>query len=157
VSASWVKNVWSCIPILRYKLFVTECTIQGLQATRVLVGPERVLRSCSAGQKVHAFVWNPKMRCCVHWTCHEPDEFSLATRLRAGRSGFDSRQVLGIFPFATASRPALEPTQHPIQWVPGVLSPVREAVHSPPSLAEVKSAWSYASNPPLRLNGVVLG
>jgi hypothetical protein len=41
------------------------------------------------------------------------------------------------------SRPALEPTQPPIQWVLGALSleikrPGREADHSPPSSAEVK-------------------
>jgi hypothetical protein len=36
--------------------------------------------------------------------------------------GFESQQVLGIFPFTTASRQVLEPTQHPIQWVPGALS-----------------------------------
>jgi hypothetical protein len=57
--------------------------------------------------------------------------------------GFDSRRGLGIFLFTTASRTALEPTQPPIQWVPGALSlgekrPRREADHSPPSSAEVK-------------------
>jgi hypothetical protein len=41
------------------------------------------------------------------------------------------------------SRPALEPTQPPIQSVPGALTPGlkqpgREADHSPPSSAEVK-------------------
>jgi hypothetical protein len=45
---------------------------------------------------------------------------------------------------------ALEPTQPPIQWVPGVFSlgikrPGREADHSPPSSAEVKE-WAI---PPL--------
>jgi hypothetical protein len=50
---------------------------------------------------------------------------------------------LGILLFTTASRPALGPTQLPIQWVPGVLSlgikrPGREAEHSPPSIAGVK-------------------
>jgi hypothetical protein len=45
------------------------------------------------------------------------------TSLRAGRSGFDSRQGLGIFLFDTMSRPALGPNQRPIQWVPGALSP----------------------------------
>jgi hypothetical protein len=34
-------------------------------------------------------------------------------RLRAGRSGFNSREGLGIFLFATASRPAVQPTQPP--------------------------------------------
>jgi hypothetical protein len=47
---------------------------------------------------------------------------------------------------------ALGPTQPPIQWVPGALSlgvkrPEREADHLPPSSAEVKNAWSYASTP----------
>jgi len=54
----------------------------------------------------------------------------IATRLRAGRRGFDS--------------------QVPILWVTGVLSPAvkqpwREADHSPPSSAKVKNAWSYTS------------
>jgi hypothetical protein len=59
--------------------------------------------------------------------------------------GFDSRQELGIFLFATASRPALGPTQPPIQWVPealslGVKRPGHEADQSPPSSAEVNNA-----------------
>jgi hypothetical protein len=67
----------------------------------------------------------------------------IAQSVRAGRSGFDSRRVLGIFLFTTASRTALGPTQPPIQCVPGALSlgvkrPGREADHSPPSSAEVK-------------------
>jgi hypothetical protein len=49
-------------------------------------------------------------------------------------------------------------TDHYIQGVPGALSvgvkrPGREANHSPPSSAEVKNAWSYASTPPIRLHG----
>jgi hypothetical protein len=36
--------------------------------------------------------------------------------------GFESRQGLGIFISTTVSRPALEPTQPPIQWVPVALS-----------------------------------
>jgi hypothetical protein len=48
-----------------------------------------------------------------------------------------------IFLVTTASRPALGPTQPPIQLVLGALSlgikrPDREADHSPPSSAEVK-------------------
>jgi hypothetical protein len=69
--------------------------------------------------------------------------------------------VLGIFLLTTASRPALGPTQHPMQWVPAALSlgvkrPGREADHLPPSSAEVKSAWSGTSTPPIRLHGAVL-
>jgi hypothetical protein len=36
--------------------------------------------------------------------------------------GFESRQGLEIFHFITAFRPALGPTQPPIQWVPEDLS-----------------------------------
>jgi hypothetical protein len=59
-------------------------------------------------------------------------------------------------------RGAVGPIQPSIQWVQGAFSlgvkrPGREADHSPPlSSAEVKSAWSYTSTPPIRLNGVVL-
>jgi hypothetical protein len=56
--------------------------------------------------------------------------------------GFESRQGLRIFLFSTVSRPALGPTQPPIQCAPrdpspGVRRPGVEADHSPPSSAEV--------------------
>jgi len=59
---------------------------------------------------------------------------------------------MGIILSHTMSRPALGPTQPPIQWVRGALflgvkRPGREADHSPPSSAEVKNAWSYTSTP----------
>jgi hypothetical protein len=74
---------------------------------------------------------------------------------------FESRQGLGIFLFTTVSRPALGPTQPPIQLVPGTLSvgvnrPGREADHSPTSIVEVKNAWTYTSTPPTVLHGLVL-
>jgi hypothetical protein len=79
-------------------------------------------------------------------TSHNNISVGIATRLRAGRSGFYvfySRRGLGIFLFTTASRTALWPTQPPMQWVRGALSPEvkwsgREADHSLPSSAEVK-------------------
>jgi hypothetical protein len=47
--------------------------------------------------------------------------------LRTGRPG-DRGSISGtgerIFPLASVSRPALRPTQPPVQWVPGVFSPV---------------------------------
>jgi hypothetical protein len=87
---------------------------------------------------------------------------SIVIRLRAEIPGFISWQVEGIFfLFATASISALGPTQPPIQWVPGPLSPrvkrpVREADNSHSSSAEVKNVWSYTSIPPTLLQGVVL-
>jgi hypothetical protein len=52
----------------------------------------------------------------------------------------------------TAYRPALGPTQPPMQWVLGALSlglkrPGRGADHSAPCSAEVKNTWNYASTP----------
>jgi hypothetical protein len=50
-----------------------------------------------------------------------------------------------IFPLTCVFRPALGPTQPPVQWVPGVLSPGvkarpgRDTDHSPPSSAEVEN------------------
>jgi hypothetical protein len=71
---------------------------------------------------------------------------SIVTMLRAGRSGFDSKQGLGIFLFAT---------QPPIQWIRGVKRPRREADHSPSSTDVAKNVWNYTSNP-IRLHSVVL-
>jgi hypothetical protein len=64
------------------------------------------------------------------------------------------------FLFSTSSRPTLGPTQPPIQWVlgalsPGLKKPGREADHLPPTRVEVKqhgsihplphtSSWSSA-------------
>jgi hypothetical protein len=66
--------------------------------------------------------------------------------------GFEPRHGLGIFLFTTASKPALGPTHPPIQRVTGAVSlrvkrPGRESVHSSPSSAEVKNAWSHTSTP----------
>jgi hypothetical protein len=57
--------------------------------------------------------------------------------------GFESRRGMRNFLFYTLSGPVLEPSQPPIEWVPGAISlgvkrPGYEADHSPPSSAEVK-------------------
>jgi hypothetical protein len=68
-------------------------------------------------------------------------DYALAT----GRSVFDPRRGQRIFPLTSVSRPALGPTQPPVQWVPRVLSPGgkarpgRDADHSPPSSDEVEN------------------
>jgi hypothetical protein len=62
---------------------------------------------------------------------------------------FDPLQRQRIFLLVPASRPALGPTQSPVQWVLGVLFPgVKQAQsghdaadHSPPFSAEVKNEW----------------
>jgi len=78
----------------------------------------------------------------------------IETRLRTGRSGFNSRkgQWWDFFLFATALRLALGPTEPPIKWISGALNPDikrlgRETDHSHPSRAEAKKAWSYAFTP----------
>jgi len=70
--------------------------------------------------------------------------------------GFESRQGLGIFLFTTASKPAMGPTQPPIQWVTatpslGLKRPGREADRSPPSNAEIKECvelYLFSPNTP---------
>jgi hypothetical protein len=67
-------------------------------------------------------------------------------------SWFDSQQGQEIHMFSKPSKPALGPTQPPIQRVPGLLSPGvngprREADHTPSS-TKVKNEWSYTSTPP---------
>jgi len=67
-------------------------------------------------------------------------------------AGFDCRGGLGIFLFTIMSITALEPTQPPIQWVPGTLSlglkrpcvNLTTHLHLVPSL---KNDWSSTSTP----------
>jgi hypothetical protein len=49
------------------------------------------------------------------------EEPGIALGYRLGDRGFESREGLGIFLLITASRPALEPTHSPAEWVPGAL------------------------------------
>jgi hypothetical protein len=83
----------------------------------------------------------------------------LTTDWTTGRSGVDSRQRQRIFSLACVSIPTLGPTQPPIQWVPGVLSPgvkrgrgVTLTIH--PYLVPRSMSRSYTSSPPKRLRGV---
>jgi hypothetical protein len=65
-----------------------------------------------------------------------------------GRGRRSSPGRVKKFLFSTSSRQALGPTQIPIQWVPGALSPgvkrpVREGDHSPPSSAEFTPPYVF--------------
>jgi hypothetical protein len=65
-----------------------------------------------------------------------------------------------IFPLASVSRPALGPTQPPVQWILGVLSPgvkrgrgVTLTTH-PHLVPRSRMSMSYTSSAPKRLHGV---
>jgi hypothetical protein len=71
----------------------------------------------------------------------------------AKESLFNSQEGQEIFLLPIASKPAVRPTQPPIQWVLGTLvprvkQPGHEDDHSSSSSAKVKNMWSYISTPP---------
>jgi len=84
------------------------------------------------------------------WKMSRDSSTSIVTWLQSEQPEFSSRQEQGryVFLFATASIPALGPTQSHIQWAPGIISPefkrpMREADQSPPFSVGVKNVWSY--------------
>ena len=54
-----------------------------------------------------------------------------------------------VFFYLKSSRPSLEPTRSPIQWVPGlkVKRSGRDMDHALPFSADVKNEWSRTSTP----------
>jgi hypothetical protein len=68
--------------------------------------------------------------------------------------GFDPRRGQRIIPLTSVSRPALGPTQPPLQWVPGVLSPGVKARPGRDAVPRSRMSRSYTSSPPKRLHGV---
>jgi hypothetical protein len=87
----------------------------------------------------------------------------LAMDWTTGLSRFDPWQRKEIFPLASMSRPALGPTQPPVQWVPVVLLP--EVKHSwgmmlttyPQLVLRSRMSRSYTSSCPLRFHTCVMG
>jgi hypothetical protein len=67
--------------------------------------------------------------------------------LMCGWLGFNSRQGQDIFLLSTAFVPALVPTQHPIQWLPGAKRLGHEAYHPLPSSAVVGIDGAVSSLP----------
>jgi hypothetical protein len=78
---------------------------------------------------------------------------SIVTGYGLADRGGRVRAPVGARIFSMSSTPVLGPTQPPIQWVsgalsPGVKRPERGADHSPPTSAEVKKMWICISTPP---------
>jgi hypothetical protein len=81
---------------------------------------------------------------------HSPYSDWLQARPSQGQSL--SPGTIKKFLFSMSSRPVLGPTQPPIQWEPGALSPGvkrpgREVDHSPLTSAKVNKTWLYTSTP----------
>jgi hypothetical protein len=77
-----------------------------------------------------------------------PRSIYCADKLKAYVDKLPAGAMIGIFLFPTASRPALGPTQSPIQWVSGALFPGGQAAgawpdNSPQSSAEVKTGHTF--------------
>ena len=95
----------------------------------------------------------------IHQNCNTADwdnAVGMATSQRDARPWspwFDCRWDQEITPFSQASKLVLGPTQPPIHWVPGAVSPgpkqrMREADHSWPSVVKVKNERRDTSNSP---------
>jgi hypothetical protein len=100
--------------------------------------------SLSAGQDVFLLLRNSTVRCVYKgskWTLSWPSSIqSISSHHTVCR--------VQNFLFSSSSRPALGPTQPPIQWVLGVKRPGCEANHSLPASAEVNKIWMYIATAP---------
>jgi hypothetical protein len=99
-------------------------------------------------------VWNTEhvptaqhSNCCVFKT--DPEQGSWVSAV-SERQRFDHRQRQRTFPQVSASRPVLGPTDLPLQWVPGVLSPGVKGGRS------VTLTTHFQLVPRLRMSGAVL-
>jgi hypothetical protein len=86
----------------------------------------------------------------LHIKCGPGNVVGIATGYGLDGLGIESRWRRD---FPLLSRPTLEPTQPPVQWVPslsrGKERPGRDADPSPPSSAVVMKGYSYTSTPPI--------
>jgi hypothetical protein len=149
------RRLYSCCVCILYVSYSKECaenTLITQESINPVKGKKRWMCNCST--RITVFLPGT-----VHsW---EPGYLSQYNDwLRIGRPSFDPWQRQRIFPLASASRPALRPTQPTIQWVPGVLSPgvkrgrgVTLTTHSH-LVPRLRMNRSYISSLPKRFHGV---
>jgi hypothetical protein len=101
--------------------------------------------NCLANKNLFYIRFKFSFTCCQDY---------LATGWTTGRSRFDLRQRQGIFPLASVSRPALRPTQPPVQWVPGVKCGRGLTLTTHP-LVPMYMSRSYTTSPPCASIGVL--
>jgi len=83
---------------------------------------------------------------------HRVDVASIATRLLVGQSMIQAFEGQETFFSSRSTRPALGPTQSPINWIVGVKWPELEVNQSSPPSAEVKNESCYNSTCPVCLH-----
>jgi hypothetical protein len=133
--------------VLRHRDFTSirlTCLGPNLSGVQLTIG---IWLSRSCHHFSPNFVWESRL-----WRCRCPLPLHFSPFSLTG-DNITARHSANCWP--------LEPTQPPIQWVPGALSlgvkrPGRDDDHSSPSSVEVRNVWSYNSTPPMRLHDVVL-
>jgi hypothetical protein len=139
-----------------------KCILSQLCPVYTLVSCLRLISSemCVIVSECHRYfvcvqgrVWHLSNICGVIGPSAMRSRYSDWRRAGRPRCRSSSPGRVKDFHFSISSRPPLRPTQPPIEWVPGALSPGvkrsgREADHWPPTSAEVKKTWVYTSTPP---------
>jgi hypothetical protein len=133
VGPPWCRGRWICRDVV--KCTTPGIRLEGLRKIKMPVWISGLPSVCQLShwswvpleEMVFLFSWTRKPQRLWYTKVHylsEPRQFmQYSVWLRSGRSGFDPRQGHRIILLASASRPALGPTQPSIQWVPVVLSP----------------------------------
>jgi hypothetical protein len=129
-------------PNLRQSITLVRNSVHSSDEGRVWLAHARVCSASSHNQHHTEVNWCLRDSAVGIPTSYGLDKRGVGVRVPVGSKNF-------LFS-STSSRPVLGPIQHPIQWVPGALTPGvkrqrREADNSPPATAEVKKICIYTS------------